>query len=69
MSASVAPVVGSVVECLYPKHGRRNILVRQRGEVVRVGVSKRNGPFITINRATTGHRSLSLSKIVALKQV
>lgn len=60
--------VGEVVECLYPKHGRRNILVRQRGAVVASGINKQGKAYITIDRgAHGGFRTLSLSKVVGLE--
>lgn len=57
---------GVQLSCLYPKHGRRNILTRQVGEVTRYGNGDggKFGPYVTIRRTDGTHRTLSLVKMV-----
>lgn len=59
-------VPGVQLSCLYPKHGRRNILTRQTGEVTRYGNGDggKFGPYVTIRRKDGTHRTLSLVKMV-----
>lgn len=65
MVGSVNFSVGDSIQCLYPKHGRRNILCKRTGEVVKVGRS-RNGSFVTIQEPSGAYRTLSLTKMVGL---
>lgn len=58
--------VGQVLQCLYPKHGTRNILCKQSGEVVEDGFSIK-GHWYRIQRNDGSHRTLSLNKMVAPK--
>jgi hypothetical protein len=55
--------VGQFIACNYPKHGRRNILCHQSGEIVGDGFST-NGQWYTIQRNDGSHRTLSLNKMV-----
>lgn len=65
MVGSVVVNVGDHISCLYPKHGRRNILCKQSGNVVQTGNSVRNGGFVTIQGPTGAYRTLSVSKMVS----
>jgi|DEB19_MinimDraft_3_1074340.scaffolds.fasta_scaffold28563_1 hypothetical protein len=59
--------VGDHIRCLYPKHGRRNILCNHTGVVLNSGKS-RNGLYVVIQNDKTGvYRTLSLSKMVSPK--
>lgn len=58
---------GEVVTCLYPKHGRRNVLTELCGEVVSIGKGP-GGRYITIQGESGLVRSLSESKIVKLRK-
>ena len=58
---------GEVVTCLYPKHGRRNIMTQHTGKVVAVG-SGPGGRYITVQGEGGIVRSLSESKIVKLRK-
>lgn len=60
--------VGAVIDILYPKHGRLNILRSVKGEVVHEGTGP-NGPYITVKENKKDHyiyRCLSLKKIVVM---
>lgn len=56
--------VGDAVSCLYPTHGRLNVLRDVVGEIVKVGRGPR-GPYITVQESNGQIRCLSLSKIVS----
>lgn len=60
LTKNVRVKVGSVIKCLYPKNGNRNILVTQQGRVEKVG---RN--WVTIEREDGSYRTLSGLKIVS----
>jgi hypothetical protein len=66
LTNKIRVVPGSQLSCLYPKHGRRNILTRQTGEVTRYGNGDGGqfGPYVTIRREDGTHRTLSLVKMV-----
>lgn len=59
---------GDVVECLYPKHGRLNILRKICGEVVGMGIGP-GGRYITVKGEGGVIRSLSENKIIRLRKL
>ncbi len=60
------PQVGDAFKGLYPVHGSMNVLRTVQGEVVKVGETAKNGPFITVQESEDKIRSLSTKKIVQL---
>jgi len=57
--------VGSHVEFLYPKHGKRNVLRSVKGRVEAKGVGP-NGPYVKVDEGKTGVRTFSARKIVEI---
>ena len=55
--------VGSVVNFMYPKNGKRNILRSVIGVVVDKGTGP-NGPYLTVDEVRGGTRCFSTKKIV-----
>lgn len=58
---------GDLIECLYPKHGRMNILTKRVGKVAAVGCGP-EGRYITVEVADGVFRTLSESKIIKLRR-
>ena len=60
LTKNVRIKVGSVIKCLYPKNGNRNILTAQQGRVEKIGRD-----WLTIQRTDGSYRTLSGLKIVS----
>lgn len=58
---------GEFVTCLYPQHGKRNVLTQHSGEVVAIGTGP-GGRYLTIESDNGVVRSLSESKMIKLRK-